>query len=121
MGDFAQRFNEIIGKVLADSGLNIKLGSTPHDPARTFPGGFRWRYYSYKPPGRRRAWWFCWSTVKNENGKSISWVYKPVGKDKRLEKSFRELRSRAKCRARAWKMRETFRKKHEVNLTRELE
>jgi hypothetical protein len=71
-----------------------------------FPEGLRWCFFSIVRG--KKKYLFCWSSVRNENGKFVSWLYQP--KRDRVDKSRwtweikrvaeHKRRNRAKARAR---------------------
>lgn len=94
------RLNAAFARMFESSPELRKLvdGLTPK--SRTFPQGFRYRYYRAKKRGRAREWWCCWSTTRNENGRFVSWVYEWRGREGRITRLV-EHRRRSAARARA--------------------
>ena len=73
-------------------------------PEKRFPGGLRYRYYRVPPRPHFVEWRACYSTVRNENGKFVSWlrVYN-AAQTKAKQFKFREHRVRRKAKLRAKK------------------
>lgn len=72
---------------------------------RRFPGGFKYHYFTVDKQPKKPMWKCCYSTVRNENGKFVSFVYAFNAKGNRAEaKKFREHKYRNKAKARALKL-----------------
>lgn len=72
----------------------------------------RWHYYSVQVG--RRTWKYCWSLTRNQNGKFISWVYKPVGSGRKahwVHTRIKEFARRCKAEARSVKLRISHQKR----------
>ena len=99
-------FDSLLKAVLEETGIELK--NEPEDKARYYPEGLRWKFFSSRTP---REWKFCYSTVRNSNGKFTSWVLAPKGPKKNREwevTRFVETRRMNAAKRRALKMYSTY-------------